>query len=302
LSSLSPGARLGLQNDVFALAKAGRIPITSVMELASHYDKEENYFVVSTLSSNLHSMGRIHAHQPYYPNFQRFVRSLFNHAHEKLGWQSKPGDDHITSQFRSTVISTLAWADDPNVIKEGNKRLDEYVQKKVPIQPDIRASVYGIVAKHGSLESWNHLLSIFNTTDLSEEKVRVLDSLGRSHNEDIIRQILELFEKVRSQDAIYCFTGLSTHHPGRQAVWMYLKKNYASFLARFSQMGFLLGRILSTSLSGFVEVDVAQEIEEFFKNNQCPGAERTIKQCVETIRFNAVRLGREKEALAKWLQ
>lgn len=52
----------------------------------------------------------------------------------------------------------------------------------------------------------------------------------------------------------------------------------------------------------FASEDKAQEVEQFFKENEFPGTERTVSQSVETIRLNAAWLKRDLPNITNYLQ
>lgn len=47
----------------------------------------------------------------------------------------------------------------------------------------------------------------------------------------------------------------------------------------------------------FASIEKAEEVEKFFQENGCVGAERSIQQACETIRLNAAWLKRDQEKL-----
>lgn len=53
---------------------------------------------------------------------------------------------------------------------------------------------------------------------------------------------------------------------------------------------------------GFIGEDKAVEIEEFFKNNPVPTAERVVRQSLEAIRMNTQWLKRDGKAIKAWLE
>jgi hypothetical protein len=57
-------------SDVFAAAKAGLLPITSVLDLAAHFSQEKEYCVISSLTTNLVTAAKVHSEQPYFPQLQ----------------------------------------------------------------------------------------------------------------------------------------------------------------------------------------------------------------------------------------
>lgn len=53
---------------------------------------------------------------------------------------------------------------------------------------------------------------------------------------------------------------------------------------------------------GFIGEDKALDIEEFFKANPVPTAERVIRQSLEAIRTNTKWLERDRDAIKAWLK
>lgn len=59
---------------------------------------------------------------------------------------------------------------------------------------------------------------------------------------------------------------------------------------------------MKNTTENFSSIEKAEEVENFFKQNGCVGAERTIQQACETIRLNAAWLKRDSEKLQNFLQ
>jgi len=59
---------------------------------------------------------------------------------------------------------------------------------------------------------------------------------------------------------------------------------------------------VKNTTENFSSIEKAEEVEHFFKQNGCVGAERTIQQACETIRLNAAWLKRDYEKLQNFLQ
>ena len=56
------------------------------------------------------------------------------------------------------------------------------------------------------------------------------------------------------------------------------------------------------SIAGFVTEEKAQDVEQFFKDNPTPRAERVINQKLEGIRLNIRWLERDAQAIKEWLK
>ena len=77
--------RLGIQNDAYALSRAGLLPITQFLELAGSYSGETDASVWSDLASNLRDIEQLIAGEAVHPSYQRFGRELFGPAARRAG-------------------------------------------------------------------------------------------------------------------------------------------------------------------------------------------------------------------------
>ena len=59
---------------------------------------------------------------------------------------------------------------------------------------------------------------------------------------------------------------------------------------------------VQVSTSGFVTVEKAAEIEQSFKDNPCPVADRIVRQNCEAIRLNCQWLERDSTVIEEWLK
>lgn len=89
--------------------------------------------------------------------------------------------------------------------------------------------------------------------------------------------------------------------PGRELAWQFFKDNFKTLIDRYMG-GFLLTRLVKYSTENFASEEKALEVEKFFIEQKCPGAERTVQQSLETIRLNAAWLSRDAEAIRSYLK
>lgn len=62
-----------------------------------------------------------------------------------------------------------------------------------------------------------------------------------------------------------------------------------------------MARLIKYLTENFATEEKATEIEQFFKENEFPGTERTVLQSVETIRLNAAWLQRDLSNITEYL-
>ena len=110
--------RLGIQNDAYALSRAGLLPVTQFLELAGSYTGETDASVWSDLASNLRDIEQLIAGEPVHSAYQQFGRELFGPAARRAGWTPRPGDGHLDSLLRSTVLGQSGSYNDEETLAQ----------------------------------------------------------------------------------------------------------------------------------------------------------------------------------------
>jgi len=108
LRDLPPTDRLGLQNDAFALARAGVGSTVDLLRLIASYAQETNYTVWENLNSNLSTLKRIFSYTDFYDSFKKFARKIFGPCVVRLGWNAKDTDSEL-QQIHIAVTLHVLW-------------------------------------------------------------------------------------------------------------------------------------------------------------------------------------------------
>ncbi len=298
---LSATDRLGIQNDAYALSKAGLLPVTQFLSLANAYKSESDASVWSDLASNLKEIETLISDEGFYGAYKTFARDLFKNAAQEIGWTPKTGEGHLEALLRSTVLSQAGNYGDTQVLNEAKSLFNKYLQDTSTVHPDLRGLVYSLVAQSGDRTTYDALWTLERSSELQEEKIRLLISLARFSDIDLLRDLLarSLTDDVRSQDTITLVSAVAANIKGRAIAWEFVKDNWTEFDKRYGGGGFGLMRLVAITGS-FTSEEKASEIEEFFKEHPTPAAERTIRQSLERIRINTAWLGKNRDELSKW--
>ena len=298
---LSATDRLGIQNDAYALSKAGLLPVTQFLSLANAYKSESDASVWSDLASNLKEIETLISDEGFYDAYRTFAKDLFKSAAQKIGWTPKTGEGHLDALLRSTVLSQAGNYGDTEVLKEAQSLFNKYLQDTSSVHPDLRGLVYSLVAQSGDRKTYDALWTLERDSELQEEKIRLLISLARFSDVDLLKDLLarSLTDDVRSQDTITLVSAVAANIRGRDIAWEFVKDNWTEFDKRYGGGGFGLMRLVAITGS-FTSEEKATEIEDFFKEHPTPAAERTIRQSLERIRINTAWLGKNKDELSKW--
>jgi puromycin-sensitive aminopeptidase len=300
-----PVDRLGLENDCFALARAGLLPTPQVLSLLQAYRQETNYTVWADLiHNNLSDLYHMLMLTPLKPSFRQFGVNLLSLIADKVGWEAKDDEDHLASLLRSLVIPQLGSYGHRPTIQEACRRFARFVATgfKSGLSPDLRGGVYALAVAHGGVLAYEAILELYEIAELHEEKVRCLRVLGKTPDPLLLERTMDFAfsDAVRGQDVFLVVSGVATNPAGTQLVWDYLQKNWNTIVSRFGGT-FLISRLVQCT-AYFASESKADEVEQFFTKNKAPGAERAVSQSVEKIRSNAAWLKRDQVAIEQWFQ
>jgi puromycin-sensitive aminopeptidase len=300
---LSPIDRLGIEEDVVSLSCAGVVSTKLALTVLNAYENEDNYTVVTGVSSNLSVIYNLIKREPVAEEFKVWARKLFASKGKALGWEPQSGESHLTTMLRSLVISNLARYDDPETVQQAVDKFDNYLAKNDSVVPDLRTTLYSVNIRKNK-ENYDKVQNIFKTTDLNEERIRCLRSLGSVQDDALLLKTLEssISDEVRSQDAFYVIMGVVDNTKGPSMTWKFFKDNFETFKKRYDGGGFLFGRIIKTATQALVYENEEKDVQEFFKTRETQSTKRTIAQSLEVIKLNARWLARSKDEIADWLK
>jgi puromycin-sensitive aminopeptidase len=298
---LSANDRLGVQNDAYALSRAGFLPVTQFLSLARAYEDEQDASVWGDLASNLRDIDLLLANEEYHPVFRSFARRLFRPAAKRMGWEARSNEGHLDALLRSTVLSQVGGYGDPEFLQEAQERFASYLRNPTSVHPDIRGVVFSLAGQGGDRNTYDRLWELEKQATLQEEKVRLRNALTQFSQKDLLQETLErsLSSDVRSQDTVTLVTGVASNLQGRELAWEFVKARWPEFDRRYGGGGFGLMRLVSIC-GHFTDASRLADVESFFQSHPAPAAERTIRQSLERIRLNIKWLERNRAELAAW--
>ncbi len=293
--------RLGIQNDAYALSRAGLLPVSQFLSLASAYENEDDASVWSDLASNLHDINSMLADEPIFEAFQSFARNLIAPAALRSGWEPRAGEGHLDALLRTTVLSQAGSYGDGAVLSQAMDMFHMFLEDRDKVHPDLRGVVFSLAGHAGDEATYRQLWELKNRAPIQEEEMRLLLGLSRFSQPELLTETLErsLTSDVRSQDTISVVTAVAANVKGRDLAWQFVKDNWEEFDRRYGGGGFGLMRLVSIC-GHFNDETRIEEVEAFFRDHPAPAGERTIRQSLERVRLNSRWLGRNRGSLADW--
>ena len=303
---MSASDRLGLQNDLFALARAGLLPTSSVLEFVGCYAEEEEYVVWADLLGNLAEVADVLKHTDTYDAFAAFVRQLIGRIVQKVGWDRRPSDDHCAALLRARVLVAGVKYGDESVRAEAERRFSRFMERQqqtanggereeksaaatAALPADIRSAVYSCVVKHGGAQAYETMLRLQSQSELQEEKVRCLHALAAATEPELVQRSIEysFSDSVRSQDAPSFIAALGGNRKATHALWHWLQRHWDRVIDRFGGTTGL-SRIVSV-VDNFSDQKQADEVDAFFASHQAPAAQQAVRQAIEKSGHTASR-------------
>lgn len=292
--SLPPLDRLGLHDDLFALVQNGSSSTVESLKLIDSYRNEDNFTVWSSICTSLSKLKNILSHTDLTDKFNAYGISIFAPLAQKLGWDSKPNENHLTTLLRSLILSRLISFHDSKTCEEAKRRFYLHKEGKQTLPADLRMACYRAVLQQADEKVYEDMLNLYRSTDLHEEKDRISRALGSISDAQLLQKVIQfaMSDEVRAQDSVFVIASVAVNPVGRDLSWAFFKENWKILLNQYSG-GFLLTRLVKHLTENFASEDKAIEIETFFKDHEFPGAERTVQQSIETIRLSAAWLNRD---------
>jgi puromycin-sensitive aminopeptidase len=302
---LSSTDRLGLSMDSFALCRAGMMPTTCALDMMASFENEKEYTCWVDLISNfetLHSVfGKTDSSRQL---MDKFFCYIMRHIAQQLGWRSASEDEeHSVRLLRPKVLRALVDFKDANTISTAKQLFEQYIHDKSSVAADLRGVVMAAAVSEGGRKEFDHVLHMFETAALNEEKVRCLQTLGCTPQVSLMKEALEWgWQHVRYQDFIYLVSSIGSNPKGVEVVWEYMKEHWSELYERYGKGNFMLTSFIRACTAQMTSFSEADQVETFFQSKQVEGCERTIRQCVERIRVSAKWFERDEKATMEWLQ
>nr|ADY17977.1 puromycin-sensitive aminopeptidase [Dugesia japonica] len=204
--------------------------------------------------------------------------------------------------LRPIIIRTLGKCGYREVVDESFRRFNSHHEVSGDnntghvLSADIRSAVYSTVLKHGDETHLDKMMELLKRTDLHEERMRIMGSLGSVPFPMLHRIHKFAFSgEVRNQDKYRVLLSTVSNAESRSLFWNFMKSNWEEFKKQITN-NHMLGIIIKMAFEDFVTDSRHTELHAFFNENPC-AIMRPIEQTLENIKINEQHLARDGEKL-----
>ncbi|MBW2267785.1 MAG: M1 family metallopeptidase [Deltaproteobacteria bacterium] len=294
--SLTPIERMGLVDHQWALARAGRAPLSSFLSVVDALARERDPDVLTALQRPLAFLANDlipEAAPDVADAFADFVGKRFGPPFAKLGWRRRGGESDGDGLRRAALLSLVGGvAARPDVLADAAGLCDRYLADRRAIPPDIADSVVGLTARNGDAARHRSFVDAMQKASTPQEQRRFLLALGAFREPRLIAQTLalSLTPAVATQDVIFLLARMLANPGAREASWQFIQSRWPRLEKRLPS---LLASRLIESTTHLGTAQHRTEVARFFRAHPVPSGDRALRQTLE--RFDWYR-GFRREA------
>jgi puromycin-sensitive aminopeptidase len=296
LSTLSPLERIGFVGHQWALARANRIPLSSLLDLIAALGVEEDPDVLFAVESVLSRLGRRLAASRG-PDVEESLRAWvavhFEGQVDRLGFEVDPNDDERRRMQRARIFSIVGHFARADVVRrECASRCAHHFSTGEALPAELGDEIVRIAASLGGESLHGVLCRGTRNARTPQARRRMLFALAEFDQPEMIRASLSASLDVSLApiaDRATLIAALLARPATAPATWRRLQKVWPRLEKQMPPI--LLARLAGATADGLPHSSSA-EIQDFFECHPLAAGSRVLRQIAEELaiakRFEAM--------------
>jgi alanyl aminopeptidase len=276
--------RVGLIGDVNALVASGDVKKAVALDLVETLAKDKSRYIVDASIGVVGSIDEV-VPAKLRPNYERFVRKLYQARAHELGWQGKPGEDDNTRQLRKSLLPLVAnIGRDAELIKQATGLAWKWLDAHDAIAPEIVRPVLSVASRNGDQKLFDRLHAEAKKTSDREERERFLGAMGRFIEPAMVTQALALVltDEFELREAIGLLQGAFSEPRTRELGLSFIKAHFDEITNKLPEP---YRPFVAFTFVSLCDDSRKPEIEAFFtpKVEKLDGGPRVMAQALESL-------------------
>jgi len=285
-AKLTPADRLAVLSNGWAMVRAGKIGVETMLKVLSAFDKETNHEVVGAEIEILTAMNEAIVDGASRAGFKKYVSARLGNQKRLLGWGGRRGpseiDDGKALMRKSVLFAMGELAEDEMTLKEAEKQAKAWLTDPNGVDGDIAQVAVELASRKAGKERFDALLGAMKNASTPQNRVIAVRGLSSFGDASLLREALDklLTGEIKLQDIRYVFAAALDHEPSREVVLDWVRANWGKLGARMPRP--FVRRFVS--LVGETCTKAARdELAAFFQTEakHLDGAERALAQGIE---------------------
>ncbi len=183
---MPPEDRWGVQNDFFAMVRAGLASMPDYLALLDSYDREIDDLPLTSIDANLFSASLVLG-DDWWPCLARTGSSFTLRTLERIGYEPHEGEPQTLATLREQMLWHAALNEEENVLTFTSDQFRAFVDNG-SIHPDLARSVMQAGILQGGAKDFKILCRRLEATDSEHERMNILMALGSQKDPELIRK------------------------------------------------------------------------------------------------------------------
>jgi aminopeptidase N len=282
--TMSRTDRWGLQNDLYALVRAGRLSLDAYLDFLKYYDHEEAYLPLVSITANLqHAYGVIPGHRR--SKIGEIGRSMADRVLSKIGMAPKEDEPHTQAALRNQLLWKAAAWGSTSAIAFAVEAFEQLMAGK-SVHADIARSVMqvGALKKGAAALEWFKLR--FAESASEHERMNILAGMVAFDRWDLVERALDFtLESVPPRNQFMPIAAAGGNAIAAEHLWQWYQ-NHLKTLETFHPL--LYERVITgiTPLGGLGhESDVDTFFDAYLKDQ--PQLKDVVELALEYLKINS---------------
>ncbi len=287
LWSLSAQERIGFVGHQWALSRACRIPISSLLDLIAALGVEEDPEVLFAIDSVLTRLGRRLAAShgaDLEERFRAWVTTHFGGQLDRLGFTPDPDEDERRRLRRARIFSIVGhFARLEAVRNECESRCARHLSTGEPLPSELGVEIIRIAASLGDESLHEMLCKATRDARTPQARRRTLFALAEFDSPKLVRASLAASLDVSlapTPDRATLIAALLARRTTAPATWRHLQKVWPRLEKQLPPI--LLARLVAATADALPH-DSAAEIRKFFERHPLAAGSRVLSQVAEEM-------------------
>jgi puromycin-sensitive aminopeptidase len=305
LAHLTPGARMALIEDQWALVLAGEIHVDAFFAVLLAFRNERDHAVVRTLVGRLGSLENNIVGDKDLPLLQQFVRALFVEQLAELGFSAAAEEPASRAVRRAQVIYALGdLGRHPQVLAQARLLMQQEMRDPHSVEANLAGTVISLGAQGGDLALLKRFLAIYSKRKKAgatpQLQGRYLGALVAFEKKSVIQAVLALClgDQIPQEQLRSLLVPLLARRPSQQLAWAFLKRHWAKIGPRVGGMG--IARLVEAT--GALPASEKADVLAFFRAHPVPEATRALQKAMEAMAQRDELRRRESTRAGRWLR
>jgi tricorn protease interacting factor F2/3 len=276
--------RWGLQNDLYALVRAGRLPLAAYLDFLDHYENESAYLPLVSITANLGQADRI-VTKDLRDRITAIGRSMGERVLARIGMAPEANEPHTRAALRNQLLwQTAAWGS-VSAIDFGAGQFDR-MRSGHSVDPDIARSIMQIGARQSGQPALDWFKTRFAESPSEHERMNILTAMAAFAQWDLVESALEFtLTAVPPRNRFMPIVSAAANRFAGPRLWDWYQKHLRQVEA-FHPLHY--ERVI-TGIIPVAGLDRAEEINAFFTTyiEQKPQHKDAIDLALENLAINA---------------